>query len=344
MAGTTNDIPSNALSFAQYAVMSNDPLVREIVFSLLDIGTAMTDIPFVNKQSLIANGVRWSGNLPTVNWGTINSVPSATVGTPTPFQEQAFIIRNNIDVDKYLVQDQNQISDPRGTQLAAYLKAAAYDFSDKFINNDHISGDSNAIVGLKYRINNGSTFGVRSMNKIDAGGVDLRLATLTAAATKDTGNQFIEYLDQLLWSVDSPNGEGVTLYMNEVLMRRFNTLLRAMGTDGGFTITRDEFDRVQASYKGALIKDIGYKADQVTRIITNTENADGTSGSSTFTSVYAVNYSTDHFFGWQFEPLAAHDLGLLNDGVLYRTVIDWAGGLMNNSDRSIGRLFDIKMS
>lgn len=341
----TNDIQSTALSFAQYAIQSNDPLVQEVVFSLLDIGTAMTDIPFVTKKTLIANGVRWNANLPTVNWGTINSVPTGTIGTPTPYQEQAYIIRNNIDVDKYLIQDENQIGDARGTQLAAYLKAVAYDFNTKFINNDHITGNSNAVVGLKYRINNGTTFGVRAMNKIDAGGVDLRLATLTAAATKDTGNQFIEYLDQLLWSVDSPDGQGVTLYMNEVLKRRMNTLLRAMGTDGGFAIVRDEFDRVQATYKGAVIKDIGYQANQTSRIISNTENADGTdTGVSTFTSVYAVNYSTDHFFGWEFEPLAAHDLGLLNDGVLYRTVIDWAGGLMNHSDRSLGRLFDIRMS
>jgi hypothetical protein len=123
-----------------------------------------------------------------------------------------------------------------------------------------------------------------------------------------------------------------------------NTLLRAMGTDGGFTITKDEFDRVQSSYKGAIIKDIGYKSDQATRIIPTVESATGASSGGTFTSVYAVNYSTDHFFGWQFEPLAAHDLGLLNDGVLYRTVIDWAGGLMNASDRSIGRLYDIKLA
>jgi hypothetical protein len=341
----TNDIQSTALSFAQYAVQSNDPLVQEVIFSLLDIGTAMTDIPFVNKPTLIANGVRWNGNLPSVNWGTINSVPTGTIGTPTPYQEQAYIIRNNIDVDKYLIQDQNQIGDARGTQLAAYLKAVAYDFNTKFITNDHVTGNANAIVGLKYRINNGSQYGVRSMNKIDAGGVDLRLATLTTASTKDSGNSFIEYLDQLLWSVDSPNGDGVTLYMNEVLQRRMATLLRAMGTDGGFTITKDEFERTVMAYKGAVIKDIGYQSNQTSRIITNTENTDGTdSGTSTYTSVYAVNYSTDHFFGWQFEPLAAHDLGLLNDGVLYRTVIDWAGGLMNHSDRSIGRLYDIRMA
>ena len=340
-----NDIQTNSLTFAQYAIQSNDPLVQEIVFSLLDCGTAMTDIPFVNRKSMITNGVRWNGNLPTVNWTGLNAVPVNTIGTPTPWQEQAFIIRNNIDVDKYLVEDMNQIGDPRGTQLAAYLKAVAYDFNYKFISNDHVAGDSNAIVGLKYRINNGSNYGVRSINKIDAGGVDVRLSTLTNSTTKDTGNQLIELLDQLLWSVDSPNGDGVTLYMNEVMMRRMNTLLRAMGTDGGFAIVKDQFDRVQASYKGAVIKDIGYKSDQTTRIITNLENSDGTdTGASTYTSIYAVNFSQDHFFGWQFDTLKASDLGLLNNGALYRTVIDWAGGLANNSDRSIARLYDIKMS
>jgi hypothetical protein len=344
MAGTTNDIPSNALSMAQYAVQSNDPLVQEVIFSLLDIGTAMTDIPFVTKPTLIANGVRWNGNLPTVNWGTLNSVPAATIGTPTPYQEMAYIIRNNIDVDKYLTLDQNAIGDVRGTQLAAYLKAVAYDFNDKFINNDHVTGNADALIGLKYRINNGTTYGVRAMNLIDAGGVVVTLAGLTTASTKDAGNALIEYLDQLLWSVDSPTGDGVTLYMNEVMQRRMATLLRAMGTDGGFSITKDEFERTVMSYKGAVIHDIGYKSDQVTRIITNTETAAGLAGSSNYTSIYAVNYSTDHFFGWQFDSLQAHDLGLLNDGVLYRTVIDWAGGVMNASDRSLGRLYDIKMS
>lgn len=340
----SNDIQSTALSFAQYAVQSNDPLVQEVIFSLLDIGTAMTDIPFISKATMVMNGVRWNGNLPSVNWVGLNTVPTGTIGTPSPFQEQAYILRNNIDVDKYLIQDVNQIGDVRGTQVAAYLKAVAYDFNYKFIQNDHVTGDSNSFIGLQYRINNGSTYGVRSMNKIDANGVVLTLTGLTTASTKDAGNAFIEYLDQLLWSVDAPNGDGVTLYMNEVLQRRMATLLRAMGTDGGFAITKDAFDRTVMTYKGAVIKDIGYKSDQTTRIITNTENADGTAGSSSYTSVYAVNFSTDHFCGWQFEPLQAHDLGLLNDGVLYRTVIDWAGGLINFSDRSIGRLYDIKMS
>jgi hypothetical protein len=132
--------------------------------------------------------------------------------------------------------------------------------------------------------------------------------------------------------------------MNEVMARRFNTALRTLGTSGGFSIVKDQFDRDHKMFMGATIKDIGYKADQATRIITNTETSAGLAGSSTFTSIYAVNYGDDHFHGWQYEPVNANDLGLLNDGVTYSTVIDWAGGLINDNIRSIARLYDIKMS
>lgn len=336
-------IDGNAYSLAQYAVLSNDPMVQAVTFSLLDCGTAMTDVPFVTRKSLIANGVRWEGNLPSVNWGTINSEPSVTIGTPKPYQEQAYIMRNSIDVDKFLVEDENNITDPRGAQLAAYLKGVAYDFNYKFIENAHDGAtghDNNSFVGLRARIDNGVQYGVWSSAKIDAGGVDLSLAGVTAT----TANKFVELVTQLLWTADSPEGDGIVLYMNEVLARRFATALRTMGTSGGFDITQDQFGRSVTKFRNAVIKDIGYKADQSTRIITTTETSAGALGASTFTSMYAVNYGVDHFFGWQYEPVTAKDLGLLNNGVIYRTVIDWAGGLMNANIRSIARLYDIKLS
>jgi hypothetical protein len=52
----------------------------------------------------------------------------------------------------------------------------------------------------------------------------------------------------------------------------------------------------------------------------------------------------DHLFGWQFAPLDAVDLGLMENGVIYRTRIDWAGGLYNAHTRSMGRLFGLKIS
>lgn len=334
-------ITAASMTLADYALQSNDPLVRAVTYSLIESGNVAQDIPLLTQETLIANGVRFEGNLPSVNWAQINSEGVTTKGTPTPYQEQVYTFRNYIDLDKLYVRDKNAIQDPRSVQVGAYLKAVTYDFNFKFINNDHITGDVNAPVGLKYRINNGGVFGVRPENLIDAGTLNIS----QAGATQATANKFLEYLDQLLWSVDSPDGAGVTIYCNEVMKRRFNFLVRLLGTSGGFDITKDQFDRVIQTYKGATIRDIGYKADQATRIITNTENTDGTdTGSSTNTSIYAVNYSTDHFFGWQFEEINVQDLGLINNGVIYRTFIDWAVGLMNASTRSIGRLYDLKMS
>lgn len=349
-------IDSNSLSMIQWAQQSNNPLVEAITFSLIDNGSVMArDIPFANKATLIANGVRFEGNLPSVNWSALNAEPVATLGTPKPYQEVAYTLRNSIDVDKLYVEDVNAISDPREVQLQAYLKSAAYDFNDKFINNDHVAGNANAPVGLKYRIANGSTYGVRSENSIDGGGLDITQATLTAASTKDAGNKFLEALDQLIWSVDAEDGSpNCVLYMNAVTKRRFRTALRALGTDGGLSVTQDQFGRTVESYKSCPIIDIGRKSDQTTYIIPGNgltgssaigETSAGvasTGASALYTSIYAVNYGPGYFHGWQFAPLAGHDLGLMNNGVIYRTVIDWAGGLINDSTRSIARLYDIK--
>lgn len=347
-------ILTGTLTMAQYAMIANEPMIDAVTYSLIDNGSVMArDIPWTSKPTLVASGVRFEGNLPTVNWSQLNAEGVASAGTPKPYQEVAYTLRDYIDVDKRLVQDQNAIVNPRAVQAQAHMKAIAYDFNYKFLQNDHVTGDQNAPVGLRYRIDNPSTYGVRSENKIDAGAVDMSVAGMSAS----TANAFLEFLDQLLWSVDAPNGNanginnfanagtpGVVLYMNDTMLRRFRRALRLMGTSGGLEITTDMFNRSVEAYKGVPIYDIGYKADQSTRIIPIVENASGAQSGGNSTSIYAVNYGDGHFQGWQFEPLQAVDLGLLNNGVIYRTLIDWAGGFLNQSTRSIGRLYDIKLA
>jgi hypothetical protein len=167
---------------------------------------------------------------------------------------------------------------------------------------------------------------------------------MTSALTAATGNSFLEYVDQLLWAVGSVDGNGVVLYMNEVMKRRFATALRILGTSGGFSITQDNYGRTVDKFRGAEIRDIGYKADQTTRIITTTETTAGVDGSSNYTSIYAVRYGEAALFGWQFAPLQARDLGEMENGSIYRTMVDWAGGLVASDTRSVARLYDIKIS
>jgi len=351
-------IAAVTVTLADYAMMSNQPLVQAVSMSLIDYGNILQDVQLTTKQSLIANGTRFEGNLPTINWRPLNSEGVSVHGQPTPYQEQVYFMTNYVDVDKYIVQDQNQITDPRATQTALVLKALTYDINFKFFKNAHDgTGDANAPVGLRARIDDAASankFGVRPENKIDCGGSAADISQ--AGVTAKTGAAFFEMLDLLLWSVDSPDGSGVVLYMNDYVKRRINSVVKFMGTSGGFETTRDQFDRSIAMYKQAIIRDPGVKADQTTRIIAGNAIAagsgsvgetaagvDSTGASANFTSIYAVNHGTDHFFGWQFGPFNVEDLGLINNGVIYRTLIDWAVGFMNVSTRSIGRLYDIKI-
>jgi hypothetical protein len=333
-------VAATALTLTDYAQLSNSPLIQAITWSLIDYGICFQDIPMVTKESMIINGSRIEGNLPTINWSQINAAGVTIKGVPVPWQEQIYTTRQYIDVDELLVRDQNRIVDPRAQEADIVLKALAYELNYRFINNEHVTGDKNCFVGIRSRIDNGSVYGVRSENKLDAAGVDLTHGGMTAA----TVLTFFEYLDKLLWLADSPDGTGIILYMNDNFIRRVDMAIKSLGTQGGFAITQDNYGRTITKYKNAVIRDPGLKADQSTRIITNTENADGTDGSSNYTSVYAVNYSMGHFGGWHYEPIAVNDLGLQPDGVIYRTIVKYACGLYNSSNRSLARMYDIKYS
>lgn len=333
-------VDAKALTLIDYLLLTEDLLTRAVTFSLISSGSAMQDIPFKDMKILQAAGLRFEGNLPTVNWVPANTEGVTTKGTPTPFQEQAYILRNNIDVDKVYVEAQNNIVDPRGLQVSAYLKSQAYDFNDKLINNAHDgAGDANSIVGLKTRIDNGTKYGVRAENKIDAGAV-----VMTTALTATTFSTFLEFMDKALWSVDSPDGMNCVIYLNDVMWRRWERGARQTAGQGGFATATDQLGRTISRYKNAMIRDIGRKADQSTYIVPSTENADGTAGSSTHTSIYVVRYDMEHLFGWQYEKLIAKDLGLLNSGMLYRTFIDWTGGLYPASNRCMARVHGIKLA
>lgn len=336
-------VDSAALTLAQYALMSNNPLIQRVSYSLLEEDSVLNDIPLITNPTMVVNGSRFQGDsLPEVNWAKINEEPVVVNAVPKPYQEQVYLIRNAIDTDNMLVEDRNRIVDPRATRLEAYLMSVRRDFAYQFINNNHVSGDKDAIVGLRARLDNPSVYGCESELKINGGGVDLSDGGMTAA----TARKFIELLNKLLSYLGASDGTGVVLYMNDELKWRFESAIRTLGAGAGFNTTEDAFGRSMDKFKNAVIRDVGRKKDQTTRIITSTEEADGDDGASTFTSLYGVRYGETHMSGWQFKPIeqAVRDLGLINNGVTWRTVIDWAVGLHQAHTRSIGRIYNIKMS
>lgn len=341
-------VSANALSLAEYAVgYSNPPLARRVAMTLLERSSVLADIPLPTRSVLRAKGVRFTGSdLPTPSWAPLNQEPTVVKATPAPFEEQLYVIRNQIHVDRRLIADSGQIVNPVAAQVNAYLRSVAYTFDDAFFNNSHTAGDTNAIVGIRTRLDNPTVYAARSVNKINAGGVDMTQGAMTAT----TANNFIELIDSMLSAVGSKNGDGVTLYMNETLHRRFARGIRMTGSGAGFRTDRDAFDRVVEMYRGAKVSTVGTKKDESTQIITNTETSGGADGASTYTSVYAVRWGDlDGQYGlsgWQMEDLnsAVRDNGLDDTGVIYRVTIDWGVGLYPVDEFGFARAYNIKIS
>lgn len=331
---------SGPVTLADYATISNDPLVFSILFSLLQNGNFLADIPIVTKPSLVHNGSRVVGDLPDTNWAALNDDPVTVRTAATPFSEQVYIIREAIDCDIYLDMDQNNIEDPRTFNLRAALTSLRYDVNDKGINNNHSTGNTNAPVGLRARIDNPSTYGVNTDMKIDAGAVDLSIAGMT----QSTALAFLEYVDTLLSYMGDEDGNNVTLWMNDVMKRRFKTAVAKLGAGTGFNTQTDAFGRKIDAYRNAKVMDIGRKADQTTRIITTTETTAGADGASTHTSIYATKYGVDAFCGWQMAPFSAIDMGRISGNAKLRLALDWAFGYIMNHTRSIGRVYGIKLA
>jgi hypothetical protein len=333
-------IDSNSLTLAEYALLSNDVAVRAITWDMIDKGSiAARDIPFVTKKTLKVNGIRWTTDLPDVNWVKLNEEGPVVKGKPGTYSEQAWILRNRIHTDHLLVEEENQIANPHEAQVKAYLWAQVLDFNDKFFNNKHAGtgSDEDAPVGIRTRLDNPDDYGVLSTLKMDAA------ATMTTAATAVQVAGFYAKLDELLEELSAPDGSGVVLYMPFALKSRMDFLAKVHAGAGGFGTATDQLGRTVETYKGAVIRDPGRKANQTTKIITATETTAGLDGASTYTSLYAVKFGGMGLRGWQFNPLRVINTSTLENEVINQTAFEWVMGIVSESRRSFGRLFNINL-
>ena len=339
-------VDANALTLVDYAQMRNDPLVTKIVMSLFDVGNLVDDIPLVTSQTLMQNGVRFIDNLPTPSWRQLNQLPTITKGTPTPWQEQLYIVSSQFQMEKRFLREKNAIQDPMEIQFNAWMEAWAYTWNNIFFNNAHDgTGDNNAPVGLKARIANFDQYGVASDMLIkgkDNTATDIDLTSVSATA----GNDLIDAVNQLLINMNAADGTNVVLYMNERMSIKFLRAIRTMGAGGGFNTQKDAFGRDIEYYRNAKIRRAGRTIGQTAQVLGD-EAQDGTAYTSGFryASIYGVRYGKDTFAGWQDCELKPQNLGVdPTNGVMVNALIDWGVGLWQSHTRAIGRLQQIKVA
>lgn len=327
---------NGALTLADHAAVSNDPLVKEITKSLHQTWNALKDIPLFTSPSLKQIGMRYlNSGIPLPNWAAVNGEPVAVKGRPKSYEEQMYLVRNKILVDHVLLDQPTNIIDPIEAQVQIFLEGFAYDFNDKFLNNNPITGNVDCFPGLSYRMDNVADFDIPSEMDVALTGGTADLYTFSAT----TNNNFIAGMQELLDNMNAPDGDGVVFYMNEATKRKIEIAIRTMGIGAGFDITQDSFQRPVEKYKAATIRTVGRKADGTTPVVANNLNNGVGADAGKCSHIYAVRYGTGYVQGWQSGPFKPTYLGLSKEnGIMHNVVFDWGIGLWVPHTRAIGRL------
>lgn len=326
---------ANALNIVEFAKFANSPRVDAIAYALVKHNAIIADIPWHNSAALNVAGARWEDGLPANNWVKLNEGGPTVSGAPKKFMEQAYIMRNTIATDHLLERDPNAIGNPHVGRVEAYLRRRSYDFNNVFINNSHTSGNADAPVGLRARLDEAALYNVQSTNKINGN------STMTLAASADNFIAHQEKLDEMLDSVDSPEGDGVVIYCNAKYKNRFAALCKKYSGQGGFSQAQDQYGRSVYRYKNAILRDVGVAGDQSTQIIKSTEANTGADGASTYTSIYAVNYNPGNFEGW-IASMQNKEVPQ-PDGVLRQTFLEMVLGLYPQTHRCFARMYGINL-
>jgi hypothetical protein len=268
--------------------------------------------------------------LPSISWRKIGEDHGTSKGRVEKIMESVFSFGNYIDVDKMLVNDKNLLYDPRVTWANQTTRAMAFAFNDKFINGNPVS-DIDELTGIHWRLQKD----LASSQQIAAGSLDVSPDATGLAANIQT---LFDKIDALLYAL--PDHQADMLIMNDTMYLRFWSAARQAGV---LATNRDNLGREINTYKGARIIDAGYLADQSTRIITNVENltTPATLTSGTGTSIYAVRTGVEYLTAIEQYALDVNDIGLLEDGLTYRTVVDWAVGMAISNPRAVARLYGI---
>jgi hypothetical protein len=317
-------------TLADYARTMKDPLKAGVVDVFRRESFIMEYLKWETIDTLVTQQLR-TKTLPTVEWRKINETWTGSSATVEPVEDRVFDMGGKVDVDKLLIKSKS-VTDQRALQSDAYVTALAYEFNNTFINGDFLV-DGDQFTGLWRRIKDWLPTGQTITNST---GLDISPDASGLSANFD---QYLDKLQELIHAVEGHKPD--CLVMNDTLYLRTLSALRQKGL---YATTEDSYGRTISTYGpgGPKILDIGYKADQANRIIGNVELADGTAitgGGST--SVYALRLGEKFLQGIQLYDMDVKDKGELEDGVTYRTVIDWPVGITLVNPRSIGRMIGV---
>jgi hypothetical protein len=321
---------ANEFTLADYELTAT-PITRALVRTWREASPILDMLKFKTSSQLTQEMLRFN-SLPTVPWRKVSETFTQLKVNPEPIKERLYFMGGMIDVPYEYVKADSMV-DNRAIQSEAIMKGAAFAFNDAFFNNTPTT-DEDAIVGLWYRLRND----LGAAQSIDGGGLDI--SPDTALSTSVWTNRLFDLIDNVMDQVDG-NPSDKVLFMGRTLYRRFQSACRQSNL---LDTTTDQLGRIFTTFGkgGPKIVDVGYKADQSTTILGDTETADGAAltGGAT-SSLYCVRFGEPYLAGWCQEMPTAEDVGLIEARTHYRTVVRFSPGLYFSSPRSFARVYNI---
>lgn len=302
-----------ALTLLEYAKLADGDTLRQGVIEYYAGSSGiLAALPFENIQG---NAYKYNTEqtLPGVGFRGINQTYTSSTGVINPQTESLTIAGGTLDVDRFLIKTQGETA--RARHEAMKVRALSLNWTSKFI-----KGDSNdapkEFDGLQVRLVGDQL--------IDAG------------ATSGGDALSLGKLDQLIDQVYDPTH----LIMNKGMRRRLTAAAR-LSTVGGFiTHSVDDFGKQVTMYNGLPI--IELDLDNVGTAILPFTEANPGGGTAASTSIYCVSFSEEGVMGLQNGSIEVEDLGLTDDGTLYRTLVEWYSSFAVFHGRGAARLRGIK--
>lgn len=253
------------------------------------------------------------GSLPTnMGFRAINETPAEGHGVINDLTEQCFPIAGNIDVDRVLI---NRFGmERRSTEERMSIKRKAKVLTDTFMTGDNFSNPKE-YTGIKNRlkaVGSGST-------SVDGSNYESRVIANSQASGGAALS--LAMLDLAISLVENPTH----ILLPKKLRDRFPAAVRDAGVGGVYTNDTEDMGRRVARYQGLPML-IGYGITPFGAFLPFNEVAFG-GGSAVTSSVYILSFSETGVCGLETSPMQVTDIGLMENGVHYRTNIEHDTGL-----------------
>ncbi len=276
----------------------------------------MMNMPFETIQGTALSFSR-EATLPGIAFRGVNESFTPSAGVVQNLTEALRLGGGAVDVDRFIVENLGESA--RSTHERMKIKALTQDFMRAFFKGDS-SSNPKEFDGLQKRLI-GSQGISNKRAASPAGGEVLSLAKL----------------DEAIDAVAS----ATHILMNKAMRRRLKAAARATGVSGTINYSTNEMGAEIMFYNGLPVVGIE-DANGADTILPFSEAASDGGGSAENTSIYIVSFGPMMLTGIQgAAALTPTDIGKLESGAAYRTIVDWDVSFVIWHGRAAARLRDI---